>query len=171
MPRIARGQCIEGYGSKEAYYPMLEALAGLCRGDGGDAIVQILAGAPAGERYPTGSVTTTRTGVGLNPLHGLRICGQFETTASTRVSARRSTKSPGFDLPSTIPMVPSASTGTFMKKLILATMSFSPNPCRASARRKLESHEACPPRGTGACRRDRCPSGGTRGPPPGRAWR
>ena len=41
-----------GYGSKEAYYPMLEALAGLCRGDGGDAIVQILAGAPAGERYP-----------------------------------------------------------------------------------------------------------------------
>jgi predicted ATPase len=43
---IARGQCIEGYGSKEVYYPMLEALAGLCRGAGGDAIVQVLAGAP-----------------------------------------------------------------------------------------------------------------------------
>jgi Cdc6-like AAA superfamily ATPase len=41
--RIARGQCIEGYGSKEVYYPMLEALGGLCRGDGGDAIVQVLA--------------------------------------------------------------------------------------------------------------------------------
>jgi DNA-binding winged helix-turn-helix (wHTH) protein len=41
--RIARGQCIEGYGSKEAYYPMLEALAGLCRGEGGDAIVEVLA--------------------------------------------------------------------------------------------------------------------------------
>jgi len=41
--RIARGQCIEGYGSKEAYYPMLEALSALCRGAGGDAIVQILA--------------------------------------------------------------------------------------------------------------------------------
>src|SRR6266849_5849708 len=41
--RIARGQCIEGYGSKEACYPMLEALAALCRGAGGDAIVQILA--------------------------------------------------------------------------------------------------------------------------------
>src|SRR5438128_813752 len=41
--RLARGQCIEGYGSREAYYPMLEVLAGLCRGDGGDAIVQILA--------------------------------------------------------------------------------------------------------------------------------
>ncbi len=41
--RIARGQCIEGYGSKEAYYPALEALSGLCRGGGGDAIIQILA--------------------------------------------------------------------------------------------------------------------------------
>jgi DNA-binding winged helix-turn-helix (wHTH) protein/tetratricopeptide (TPR) repeat protein len=41
--RLARGQCIEGYGSREAYYPMLEVLAGLCRGDSGDAIVQILA--------------------------------------------------------------------------------------------------------------------------------
>ncbi len=41
--RIARGQCIEGYGSKEAYYPMLAALAELCRGDCGDAVVQILA--------------------------------------------------------------------------------------------------------------------------------
>ena len=41
--RVTRGQCIEGYGSKEAYYPMLEVLAALCRGHGGDAIVQILA--------------------------------------------------------------------------------------------------------------------------------
>jgi DNA-binding winged helix-turn-helix (wHTH) protein len=41
--RLARGQCIEGYGSKEAYYPVLEALSGLCRGGGGDAIIQILA--------------------------------------------------------------------------------------------------------------------------------
>src|SRR6266446_6218019 len=41
--RLARGQCIEGYGSREAYYPMLEGLARLCRGDSGDAIVQILA--------------------------------------------------------------------------------------------------------------------------------
>ena len=40
---IARGQCIEGYGGKEAYYPMLEALSDLCRGPGGEAVVQILA--------------------------------------------------------------------------------------------------------------------------------
>src|SRR5216684_4061147 len=87
--------------------------------------------------YPAGLVITTRIGVGLNPLHGLCTCGQFETTARTRVSARSSTESPGFALPSTMPMVPSANTGTFMKKLMLATMSFSPMPCRASARRKL----------------------------------
>ena len=41
--RIARGQCVEGYGGKEAYYPMLEALGQLCRGAGGDSVVQILA--------------------------------------------------------------------------------------------------------------------------------
>ena len=41
--RIARGQCVEGYGGKEAYYPMLEALGQLCRGTGGDSVVQILA--------------------------------------------------------------------------------------------------------------------------------
>ena len=41
--RVARGQCIEGYGGKEAYYPMLEALRDLCRGPGGEAVVQILA--------------------------------------------------------------------------------------------------------------------------------
>jgi predicted ATPase len=40
--RIARGQCIEGYGSKEAYYPMLEALGQLCSGSGGNRVVQIL---------------------------------------------------------------------------------------------------------------------------------
>jgi len=41
--RIARGQCVEGYGGKEAYYPVLEALGNLCRGPEGDAVVRILA--------------------------------------------------------------------------------------------------------------------------------
>jgi DNA-binding winged helix-turn-helix (wHTH) protein/tetratricopeptide (TPR) repeat protein len=41
--RFARGQCLEGYGGKEAYYPMLETLGQLCRGPGGDSVVQILA--------------------------------------------------------------------------------------------------------------------------------
>ena len=41
--RIATGQCVEGYGGKEPYYPMLEALGRLCAGPQGGAIVQILA--------------------------------------------------------------------------------------------------------------------------------
>jgi DNA-binding winged helix-turn-helix (wHTH) protein len=40
--RIAHGQCIEGYGSKEAYGPMLDALGHLCRGPQAERIVQIL---------------------------------------------------------------------------------------------------------------------------------
>ena len=41
--RIACGQCVEGYGGKEPYYPMLEALGQLCRGHGGDSVVSTLA--------------------------------------------------------------------------------------------------------------------------------
>ena len=41
--RVARGQCVEGYGSKEAYYPMLEAMGQLCRGFGGASVVETLA--------------------------------------------------------------------------------------------------------------------------------
>jgi len=41
--RIARGQCVEGYGSKEAFYPMLEALGQLCGSSGGDTVVKTLA--------------------------------------------------------------------------------------------------------------------------------
>src|SRR5271166_5203195 len=41
--RVARGQCVEGYGGAEAYYPMLEALGQLCRGPEGNRVVEILA--------------------------------------------------------------------------------------------------------------------------------
>jgi len=41
--RVARGQCVEGYGGKEAYHPMLEALGQLCRGSGGALVIQTLA--------------------------------------------------------------------------------------------------------------------------------
>ncbi len=40
---IARGQCIEHYGSGEAYLPVLDALGRLCRCDGADAFVELLA--------------------------------------------------------------------------------------------------------------------------------
>jgi DNA-binding response OmpR family regulator len=40
---IARGQCVEGYGGTEPYYPVLEALGSLCRGPEGHRVVEILA--------------------------------------------------------------------------------------------------------------------------------
>jgi DNA-binding winged helix-turn-helix (wHTH) protein len=40
--RIVHGQCIEGYGSKEAYGPMLDALGQLCRGPQAEPFIQIL---------------------------------------------------------------------------------------------------------------------------------
>src|SRR5262245_46695369 len=45
---MARGQCVEGFGVKEAYYPMLEALGQLTRDAEGGPLVQILA-----QRAPT----------------------------------------------------------------------------------------------------------------------
>jgi predicted ATPase/DNA-binding winged helix-turn-helix (wHTH) protein len=40
--RVTRGQCVEGHGGKEPYYPVLEAIGQLCRGPGGATLVQIL---------------------------------------------------------------------------------------------------------------------------------
>jgi predicted ATPase/DNA-binding winged helix-turn-helix (wHTH) protein len=40
--RIAHGQCAEGYGTKEAYGPMLDALGRLSHGPQAEAIVQVL---------------------------------------------------------------------------------------------------------------------------------
>ena len=40
--RIARGQCIEGFGGKEAYYPMLEAIGSLIRDATDSSLVQTL---------------------------------------------------------------------------------------------------------------------------------
>jgi predicted ATPase/DNA-binding winged helix-turn-helix (wHTH) protein len=41
--RISRGQCVEGYGGKEAYYPVLEAVSKLCRQPAGSMVIQVLA--------------------------------------------------------------------------------------------------------------------------------
>jgi len=41
--RIARGQCVEGFGGKEAYYPVLEAFGQLIRSPTAEGIIRILA--------------------------------------------------------------------------------------------------------------------------------
>lgn len=40
--RIARGQCVEGFGGKETYYPVLEAISQLIRGPGGGLVIETL---------------------------------------------------------------------------------------------------------------------------------
>ncbi|HYV62285.1 MAG TPA: AAA family ATPase, partial [Bryobacteraceae bacterium] len=45
---IARGQCVEGFAGKEAYYPLLEALGQLLRGPAAEFVFQVLStNAPA----------------------------------------------------------------------------------------------------------------------------
>src|SRR5712664_857177 len=41
--RVVRGQCVEGFGGKEAYYPVLEALGQWVRDAGGGSVLQTLA--------------------------------------------------------------------------------------------------------------------------------
>src|SRR5207245_889022 len=88
------------------------------------------------------SHTRRRIGVGFQPLHGLLSCGQFEITTSASVSACSSTYAPGREIPSTMSSRPSGVTGTFMKKLMFATMSRFPIPSGARAWRKL-SRQLC----------------------------
>lgn len=83
-----------------------------------------------------------RTGVGSKPLQGLLICGQFDTSTRTSVSARSRTSRPGAEIPSTMPSVPSSSTGTFMYQLTLPTRSRLPSPHLAPSLRKF-STQAC----------------------------
>lgn len=41
--RVARGQCVEGFGGRDEYYPVMEALGALCRGTEGEAAWAVLA--------------------------------------------------------------------------------------------------------------------------------
>jgi DNA-binding winged helix-turn-helix (wHTH) protein/tetratricopeptide (TPR) repeat protein len=41
--RIAHGQCVEGFGSKEPFYAVLEAVGALCNGPDGERVVAVLA--------------------------------------------------------------------------------------------------------------------------------
>jgi DNA-binding winged helix-turn-helix (wHTH) protein len=71
--RIARGQCVEGYGGKEAYYPMLEALGELCRGDCGASVLPALACAPAClAQFPALTQLTQRASFQREPVGAAR---------------------------------------------------------------------------------------------------
>lgn len=87
--------------------------------------------------------TVISTAVGSKPLQGLLIWGQLETRTSTSHSARRVRARPGAEMPSTMPRVPSFSTGTFMYQLMFDTRSRLPRPCLAPSARKLSTQACC----------------------------
>ncbi|MBX3220627.1 MAG: AAA family ATPase [Labilithrix sp.] len=39
---VGRGACVEQYGNAEVYFPVLDAVGGLCRGRGGDRVIDVL---------------------------------------------------------------------------------------------------------------------------------
>src|SRR4051812_45666444 len=100
-------------------------------------------GGPPVQTYTFGPPEiTTRIGVGLNPLQGLLTWGQLEMTQRTSISARSSTWSPGAERPSTMVICPEGWIGTFMKKLMLGTISRLDMQCLVTSSTKL-SRQAC----------------------------
>lgn len=71
---LARGQCVEGIGAREQYYPVMEALAQLCAGPGGERACSVLARI-APEWLPGPSRETTRETNGNGIAHGSRQAG------------------------------------------------------------------------------------------------
>jgi predicted ATPase/DNA-binding winged helix-turn-helix (wHTH) protein len=93
---IARGQCVDGFGSKEEYYPVMEILSQLCSsGEGGRACETLAALAPAwhishgGERSKGGPSHTLQNHAPLADGRALQqermpgdICAALEEMAS-----------------------------------------------------------------------------------------
>jgi hypothetical protein len=69
--RVTAGQCVEGFGGTEAYYPLLEALTKLCKGaDGNSVIQQVAALAPAWAVQLPSQVSAERRQLLLRQLAG-----------------------------------------------------------------------------------------------------
>lgn len=65
---VARGQCVAGFGDKEEYYPVLEALRCLCASEGGEAASAVLARmAPAWLRALGDTRDTSAMSAGCRP--------------------------------------------------------------------------------------------------------
>jgi predicted ATPase/DNA-binding winged helix-turn-helix (wHTH) protein len=78
---VARGQCVQGVGGKEEYYPVMEALNQLCSGPDGEAACRVLA-----KRSP--AWLTLVRGEAAGPLTQERmlgdLCGALEELAAER---------------------------------------------------------------------------------------
>ncbi|HEY1900920.1 MAG TPA: AAA family ATPase [Terracidiphilus sp.] len=90
---VARGQCVQGIGGKEEYYPVAEALSQLCTGPDGDAACRTLAKmAPAwlahGPGFTPGQgLDATDTASGRPPAQERKLgnlCGALEELAADK---------------------------------------------------------------------------------------
>jgi predicted ATPase len=84
---VARGQCVEGFGGKEEYYPVMEALGQLCASADGEMACGILARmAPAwlaatGRQVEAGAASAAATGHERMPGD---LCGALEQIAAQK---------------------------------------------------------------------------------------
>jgi predicted ATPase len=83
--RVARGQCIQGFGAKEEYYPVTEALCQLCASPDGEAACRVLERmAPAwlalGREHGAGITPATRPAAQERTIGDL--CGALEELAA-----------------------------------------------------------------------------------------
>jgi predicted ATPase/DNA-binding winged helix-turn-helix (wHTH) protein len=81
---VARGQCIEGFGRKEEYYPVMEALSQLCASPDGDRACRILA-----RMSPTWLAALGRDGSSANPRPAMDrmpgdLCAALEELAAEK---------------------------------------------------------------------------------------
>jgi len=85
---VARGQCVEGFGSKEEYYPVMEALSQLCATKDGETACRILAQmAPAwlaALRRPPGSDAATPPALTTQERTPGELCAAFEQMAEKK---------------------------------------------------------------------------------------
>ena len=85
--RLARGQCLQGIGGKEEYYPVMEALCQLCAGPDGDAACRVL-----GNRAPAWLALGRDPGAANAPLMRFApqertlgdLCGALEELAAEK---------------------------------------------------------------------------------------
>jgi predicted ATPase len=81
-PAIARGQCVEGFGQKEEYYPMMEALGQLWSSQDGEKVCRILTRIAPAWRHALGRATDATTEseanhTGLERVSGQRMPGEL----------------------------------------------------------------------------------------------
>ena len=85
---IARGQSVEGFGGKEAYYPVMEALGQLCRQNGGEKNLRVLQQSAPSWHAQLASPHAGDSQIAASPVKGERmlkeICDAIEAMSGEK---------------------------------------------------------------------------------------